>query len=258
MKLLGNDVFDSICKFMCEKLKVKNFKCKKDEKDALFYGEKAVYKVELCSEENKICLKQSENNDNNLYDFDGISSWLFDEQGMSSKDIKMICDDFIETICDFENPGKDTSLSYKKQKKKNSDGLFFANRLVNIFPELKEDIFIEKECYSEFRGTIFVEKNILPLILDLLDNGKDLKKIQKLFKILSDLYNSASINIRSLITMGIMNNITDTKSVELAQKYINDDLKKAWDVSIKFKHKKIRPSKISFYQKMMSNANLNK
>ena len=256
VKLLSNDVFDSIYRNICKSLEGNEFNYEKSGNCALFLSKKVKYKMEIFKDEKKICLKSCDNDCDD--EWEEISSWLFEENGMSDKYINMICNDFAETMCCSGKTKMRSSISSKKSKKKVSDSIFFANRLVNIFPELKSEIFIEKECYSGFRGTIFVEEKILPKILDLLKQGKDLKRIERLFKLLSDLYKNASIDIRCLITMGIMNNITDDKAVASASKYIDDDLKKAWEMSKKFKGKKIRPARKTFYQRLVSKENSNK
>ena len=38
------------------------------------------------------------------------------------------------------------------------DPLFFCNRLVNVFPSLKDDIRFEKEHYPSFRGVTFARE----------------------------------------------------------------------------------------------------
>ena len=101
----------------------------------------------------------------------------------------------------------------------------------------------------------------LPLAVHLAERGhtvlgldKDTRKIEKLSKLLSDLYKSSSLNIKSLITMGILNNITDPEQIGAVQKYIDNNLSSAWSASLKFKDKKVKPDKLKFTTRLLRNS----
>ena len=231
--------FDSLLKHMDEKLNKKGYELKKEGRIAYFYNEKLKYKIEMEAESCRLKLCWQSNMGANALNekWEKISSWLFDEN-ISAKDIELICEDFVSTICE-ESIEKSEKRSKRKKNysDKAADSLFFANRLVGVFPELRNDIYIEKESYSEFRGTVFTRENILPKIISLLSGEGKGERVEKLFKILSDLYKSSSLNIRSLITMGILNNITEHSQVDKAKRFISGDLEKAWACSIKFAKK---------------------
>ncbi len=63
-----------------------------------------------------------------------LSSWMFDEENISQKDVKLIISDFSEIIS--QKPKKEFKQNKKKSLKGENGmtGLFFANRIVNIFP----------------------------------------------------------------------------------------------------------------------------
>lgn len=229
--------FDNLFNAMCEKLNSKGFSVSRPNcETALFYNEKIVYKIELCREDCKVYLYY-QNKDENKFndDWNRVATWLF-EDTISMKDINMICADFTDVI--YHSPK--VSSSYTQRKKgysdKGADALFLANRLANIFPELRKEIFIEKEAYSEFRGSVFIKENILPKIIALFSENNSDKRLEKLFKLLSDLYKSSSLNIRSLITMGIMNEITEDDKINKVKKYISEDFCNAWFAAQKFKN----------------------
>lgn len=253
MNLLNNN-FDIIYKFLHEKVSNKNFRCKKTDNKALFFDNSFIYKVETCPEENRIYLERQDNeNDNITEEWTRVSSWLFNEE-LDSKSVRLICDDFVDTMLESNISSTRKNKKRKLMSDQSADAIFFSNRMVNIFPELKKEIFIEKECYSEFRCVEFTKSNILPRVLELVSENNDTKRIERLFKLLSDLYKNSSLNIKSLITMGIMNNITDEKHAQIAQKYVDDNLSKAWAASTKFKNKKLKSEKSKLTPRFLMNS----
>ena len=101
--------------------------------------------------------RQKNNENEESQDWENVSSWLF-EGTENSKYTELICDDFAQTILGIDKKQNANIKNRKHQSGQSSDGIFFANRMVNIFPELRKEIFIEKECYSEFRSTEFIKK----------------------------------------------------------------------------------------------------
>ncbi len=170
-----------------------------------------------------------------------LSTWMLDEEKTSPKDIKMIAADFKEGIT-----SKPKAQKQNKKKNQNEEsnvtGLFFANRMVNIFPELKEEIRAEKESFSSFRAATFAKNCILPKVNDLLSSAKGGNpEVKKFGKLLSDLYKNAALDVRSIITMGILNNL---ENPEPLTPNLSDELQKAWQHSLKYKGKKVKPEKI--------------
>ena len=81
----------------------------------------------------------------------------------------------------------------KKDNDGNVDSLFLANRMVNYFPELKEDIAYEKLHYANFRGITFAKEKILPLFKQYVAN-EGANNLGKLSKSLNDIYNKDTGN----------------------------------------------------------------
>lgn len=178
------------------------------------------------------------------------SSWMLNEKMSSSKDIKMIAEDFKNTIL---NPPKKISKIIKKSSNDESNvtGLFLANRIANIFPQIKEKIQSEKETYGgNFRAVKFTSEYILPLINESL-NSNDIQIVKKLGKLLSDMYANGTLDAKSIITMGILNNI---KNKEFLFKNISEQLQLAWKHAEKYKGKYVRPEKEKKHSSFMSKA----
>jgi len=241
---VSKSCFEEIYNLLSGFEQIKKFEISHLEKDKiLLKKENQTYEIFHSANEKRIILRNDSAN---------ISTWLFDEENLSKKDLNMIVQDFVETL------SQSTPKAAKNIKKKslndesNVTGLFFANRMVNIFPEIKDDIYIEKECYSEFRAVTFTKEILIPKINDLLSEPKtNHMTIKKLGKLLSDLYSNASLDVRSIITVGLLNNLNDASAL---QDFLSDELKKAWQYALKYKGKKVKPEKQKKKTSFMSKA----
>ncbi len=212
------------------------------------------YEIVYNNENNQIILSAA---DVDSEERKALSSWLLDNDSANQKDAEMIAKDFIDAMV-----GQEKSAVKQQTKRKSSadesniTGLFFANRMVNIFPELKDEIQTEKECYIEFRPAIFAKEHILPKINELLCEEKEKTKINKLAKLLSDLYQNGNLDVRSVITMAILNNIENEVAVNNLKPSLSEELQKGWHAALKYKGKKVKPEKpkkkSSFISKALS------
>ena len=133
------------------------------------------------------------------------------------------------------NKKKDTKIVKKTSGKEeeNVGVIFFMNRLASIFPNIKEKIMIEKENNQNFRVVKFLNDEILPEIHKLFSNKKD-NKIEKFFKLLENMYKNGDLDVRCIISMGILNNIDDEEMKNI-NKYLSEDFKKVMKASFKYK-----------------------
>lgn len=245
---MNKNGYDYIYDLVFQKFKDSGFTFEREQDEIVIYNEKLSFKIVCDSDNNEIYLEVQENNKESIDQWNRLSLWLFDENS-SNKDMIMISDDFIDTISKYSKVGLDKVISKKVSKGRSSNTLFFANRMMNIFPELKDEISFEKEHYSEFRGAEFAVNNILPKILMLLSDGKDTKKIEKLFKLIGDLYLNSSLEVRSLISIGILNGIEGEKEISIARKFMSNELQKAWDAALKYKGKQLKKKRLDLKSK---------
>ena len=78
-----------------------------------------------------------------------LSLWLFDEKEGTKADAESILNDFLEVV---RGPKRVAVVQQKRRGKEGErsvDPLFFVNRLVNIFPELRDELNEEKIVYEE-------------------------------------------------------------------------------------------------------------
>lgn len=236
---MNKNYFESICETVLNSDRMKKFTADKKEKN----------KVILKSGDSQYEISYDDNQKQVILSFDdsqekkALSSWLLDSDLSTQKDADMISKDFIDTMA-----GKVQSLHRTSKKKQSADennitGLFFSNRMVNIFPELKEEIQTEKESYAEFRSAAFAKEHIAPKVIKLAGEDKEKSKISKLGKLLSELYQNGNLDVRSIITAVILNSVEGEKPVSNLKPALSEELQKAWDAALKYKGKYVKPEK---------------
>ncbi len=171
-----------------------------------------------------------------------VATWLFDPETDTSRDAENIGEDFAETI---RGP-KQTAVQKQKKSKKDgentSDPLFFANRMVMYFPELRDEIAYEKAHYESFRGITFADEKIMPRFKEYV---KTLNKgsMEKFSKTLSDLYDTGDLDVKGIITYILLNSIEDDEVFEKVTGNFAPENKKIAVESRKLRGKKMKPEK---------------
>lgn len=187
-----------------------------------------------------------------------VATWLFDPDADSEKEAESIALDFIETI---EGP-KQTAIAQSQKKKKkenesNVDSLFFANRMVNYFPELKDEILYEKTHYETFRGITFAQEKILPKFKEFVAQQEG-KEMSKFSQFLNDLYENGDLDVKGIISYILINSIEDKAQREKLFENFSDQNIKILDAAYTLKGKKIKPEKpkkkrVGMYTKALEN-----
>lgn len=237
---------DTITNRVAEVLEPKGYVKQKVDTDkdyaSLFTGESNAYMVMYNATKKLVALKVC-GMDNSAPDnqWKSISTWIFDPDKDTSKEINSISNDFT----DFLAGGK-PKLANKSKKKNSDDGnadpKFFCKRMMNIFPELKEDIWAEEDCYDPFRGVTFTEKFIVPKVDALMKSGNK-QLIAKLASVLNSQYSAGDLSTRSIITMVVLNSIKPEYEQNI-EELLDEDLQKAWKFAKPYRTKKVKPEKV--------------
>ena len=138
-----------------------------------------------------------------------LSLWLFDEKEGTRADAESILNDFLEVV---QGPKR---VAVVQQKRRGKDGertvdpLFFVNRLVNIFPELKDELNQEKIVYGQVRYVTFVKAHVAARCQDLAKKYPDSDPMKKLCSLLDDMYKTGDLDTRSIVTMALLNELDD-------------------------------------------------
>ena len=211
--------------------------------EVLFVNDTIAYCVNYDNANNQFHLRSCSVADN-IPDknWKNLSSWLFDPDTGTKRDAEYIATDFSNSLKDPKKPAPQTTKK-KKDNDNKVDILFLMNRFANIFPELKDEIKYEKDNYPTFRMVAFTEEKLLPKINMFLLQNTNTKQLKKFCNILSDTYASGDLDVKSVITILILNNINNENQAESIRQGISDELQRAWNEAIKIKDKKIKPEK---------------
>ncbi len=245
-----NKAFETVENKLFKALQSQDFKKVKAESSSdnelvsLFTGNQVAYNLVYYKDKKYMVLRSCDMTDEGPdNEWKTVSTWMFDPETDTLKEAENIGNDFAETV----GAGTSKAIANKqaRRKKKGEDGngdpIFFVKRLVTVFPELKDEIKYEEENYFPFRAVTFAREKIVPKVNALLSSN-DKKQISKLGEILSNQYSYGNLDVRSVITIVILNGI-DERYNESFSETLSEDLKKAWQCAAKYKNKKVKPEK---------------
>lgn len=170
-----------------------------------------------------------------------LSVWLFDENEGTRSDAESISNDFLEVV---RGPKRVAVVKKKKNKDedRNVDPAFFFNRLVGIFPEIRDEINEERILYGQVRPVTFAKEKVLPKCEDLAKKYKDSSTMQKLCELFNDMYADGDLDLRSVLTISIMNGMSEEAFLAMKDK-LSDELQLDTKYTRKLIGKKIKPEK---------------
>lgn len=246
-----NKAFNLVCNTVGDKLAEQGFtkvnadSSSENEMVALFTGETIAYSIIYYKDKMHMVMRQCTMTDDGPdNEWKTLATWMFNPETDTEKEAQSIANDFVDNVT--SKVAIKRQKQTKKKKKTNSDEgnadpIFLSKRLVNVFPELKDEINNEMDCYYPFRGVTFAREHIVPKVNDLIKKGNK-KDIEKLMGILSAQYANGDADTRSIISIVILNSI-DKEYDEMISEYMSDDLKKDFKYSVKFRGKKVPPEK---------------
>lgn len=211
---------------------------------ALFTSENLAYSVIYYKDKQQMILRScqmtEEGPDN---EWKTLATWLYDETTADQKDAESIANDFVEGVSGTVAIKRAKQVKQKKKKDDdgNADPKFLAKRFVAFFPELKEEIKDEEDCYFPFRGATFAKEHIatkLPTYIKRA-NKNEMTKLCSMFNLQ---YSNGDVDTRSIITIVLINSLEDEEFNQIFGLF-DDDLKKAAKAARKFKGKTVKPEK---------------
>ncbi len=172
-----------------------------------------------------------------------LALWLFDEKEGERADAESIANDFLEVV---RGPKQIKQAQQKRRRGKDEDRsvdpAFFVNRLVNVFPELKEEINGEKIVYGQVRPATFIKEKVVSRCEALSKSRPQGEPMKKLCALLDDMYKNGDMDLRSVITSVLLNGLSDEAYAVIAEQ-LGDELKKNMGFSRKLRGKDIKPEK---------------
>ena len=183
-----------------------------------------------------------------------LSVWLYDPATDSAAQAQSIVNDFVATVTGPRQ--KAAAVSRKKRKKddeNNVDPTFFFNRFVGVFPELKEELAAERSAYGDVRSVTFARERLLPKLDGVLSSPEGKDRAAKCAALLNDLYVAGDMDVRSIITIVLLNGFSGA-SVKTLRPQLSEELAKSFKAALKLKGKKIKPEKKKKPKKFMADT----
>ena len=246
--MMLNEAFEHIAGRVEEKLAPQGFTRAKiassDENElvALFTSENMAYSVIYYKDKQHTLLREcgmtDEGPDN---EWKTLATWMFDPEHDTMKEAASIANDFCDAISAPSAVKKLKQAKKKKSEDGNADPLFLAKRFATLFPDMKDEIRDEQDCYYPFRGVTFARASIVPRVNKLVHEGKA-GELKKLGNLLNAQYVNGDIDTRSIITIVILNSIPEEDEAKI-EEYLSDNLKKAFQHAKKWRNKTAKPEK---------------
>ena len=173
---------------------------------------------------------------------------LFDPENEedASRMTDSIVSDFTDEVSEKDNTVAALQQVKKHRRKKGeeskTDPLFFFNRLVNVFPEIREELMVERITYGQIRTAAFATEKVLPKTRALLQGEASEAMTKKLADIYSELYMNGDVDVRSVITFRLLNPLSDAEVAKL-EPYFSNDMKTGCQFARKMRGMKIKPEK---------------
>lgn len=172
-----------------------------------------------------------------------LSTWLFDPDTGERPDAESIVNDFLEVV---RGPRRVEMVQQQRKRAKgedrNVDPMFFVNRLVGLFPDLKEPLNEEKIVYGRVRYITFIKQHVLPEMESLLRDYPESEPAQKLSELLDDMYKSGDLDLRSIVTYVVIDGLSGESFSKLYE-LMGDELRKVAKPARKLIGKTIKPEK---------------
>ena len=168
-----------------------------------------------------------------------LSVWLYDPEENDMATAADIAADFANTI---QGPKRVAALQTAKKRRRkdeenNPDPVFFFNRLVNLEPSLKGKMLEERVKYGDIRNVAFAREEVVPVVQGLLASGTP-EQVEKLAGIFNELYENGDMDVRSILTIILLNSLEPAAVQEKLAPHFTEDMAKGYKAGLKMKGKR--------------------
>ena len=190
-------------------------------------------------------------------DYTGLQSYFFEPTGDSVTDAREACsvaNEFTETFAGPAPmniiPDASRKLSKKERDSDESSAIYFVNRIPGVLPECREPLLMHKEYFDMLLPNKFCEEVVVSAVARMLNDKSRKAQTEQFFAFINKMYDSGDMDVKSIITMTILNSITGQERIEYVDGLLSDSLRKAWKSARKFIGKEVKPEKQSKYKQM--------
>lgn len=188
-------------------------------------------------------------------DYLELQSYFFEPTGDSVADTREACsvaNEFSETFCGPSPmnvmPEASRKLSKKERDSDESSAVYFVNRIPGVLPECREPLLLHKEYFGMLLPNKFCEEVVVSAVARLLSDKSRKAQAEHFLAFLNKMYDSGDMDVKSIITMTILNSVTGQERIEYVEGLLSDGLRKAWKSARKFIGKEVKPEKESRYK----------
>jgi hypothetical protein len=218
---------------------------------SIFRGETTAYAVIYAKKEKRFELRQTTVENGKIgEEWKSVSVWLFDPDAATMQDAESIANDFCDSLSVVIRK-KQVAKARKKEKGEDRyvDPVFLMNRFTKIFPDMRFAIQAHKDKYGVVVPHAMTKEFLNPMIAQLLREG-DSQQISRLLDVLSQNYKNGDLDTKSLITLGILNAITDPEQERMVEEGLEEEARKAWQHARKYRNKKVKPERVKALEKL--------
>lgn len=188
-------------------------------------------------------------------DYTELQSYLYEPTGDDAADIReavSVANEFSETFGGSAPvsviPTASRKLSKKERDSDESSAVYFVNRIPGVLPECREPLLMHKEYFDMLLPNKFCEEVVVSAVARLLSDKSRKSQAEQFFAFLNKMYDSGDMDVKSIITMTILNSITGEERIEYVDSLLSDTLRKSWKSARKFIGKEVKPEKESKFK----------
>ena len=190
--------------------------------------------------------------------YEQMQSYFFEPSGDESADLRdavSVANEFCETFAGVDSlapniPAASRKLSKKERESDENSAVYFANRIPAVLPECREPLLQHKEHYGMLLPNKFCDEVVNAAVDKMLGDKTRKKDTEAFFTLLDKMYATGDMDVKSIITMTILNHITGEERIEYVESLLSDGTRKAWKSARRFIGKKVKPEKESKYQQL--------
>ena len=178
-------------------------------------------------------------------------SYLFDqENGDGDREADSAANDFIDTLRTRVSPVRSAAERGRPKNEDENTAVFFVNRIPSVLTSCKDPLLKHKDHYETVLPNQFCAEVVVPAMQEMLDDGRDAKRIAKFFEMLTNMYTDGDLDTKAIIVQTVLAGITNPIQIELAEQKLGENLRKAWASGRKYYGKEVKPEKVRAMSKI--------
>lgn len=189
--------------------------------------------------------------------FEQIQTYYYettDDKAADLREAMSVANEFSENFASpapiVAAPASSRASERKDRENDETSAIFFVNRIPGVLPECREPLLQHKAHYEMLLPNKFCSEVVNAAVAKLLSDKTQKNKAEEFFAFLEKMYFSGDMDVKSIITMTILNNISGEERIAYVEEMLSSDMNKAWRAARRFIGKTVKPEKETTYQQM--------